>query len=163
MGAEQLFVSTRLVIGGCCAACLLIGSAAAQLPVVRSGDPVPRDVRELYDAGCRYLVTSQEPSGSWKDAQEGPGVTGMAMMVLLASGEDPNHGAYRPQIRRAIRSIIASQDAASGFYGSSKQGHSSMYQHGFAMLRFLHVNKVCDDHASQITQAQLPSDGSCRL
>ena len=145
MRAEQLFVSMRLVIGGCCAACLLIGSAAAQLPVVRSGDPVPRDVRELYDAGCRYLVTSQEPSGSWKDAQEGPGVTGMAMMVLLASGEDPNHGSYRTPIRRAIRSIIASQDAASGFYGKSNRGNSSMYQHGFAMLALAEAYGVVDD------------------
>ena len=145
MSREYASVSMRLAVVGFCAACLLTGPAAAQLPTVRSGDPVPRDVRELYDAGCRYLATSQESSGSWKDAQEGPGVTGMAMMVLLASGEDPNHGAYRPQIRRAIRSIIASQDAASGFYGSANQGHSSMYQHGFAMLALAEAYGVVDD------------------
>ena len=145
MSREYASVSMRLAVAGFCAACLLTGPAAAQLPTVRSGDPVPRDVRELYDAGCRYLATSQESSGSWKDVQEGPGVTGMAMMVLLASGEDPNHGAYRPQIRRAIRSIIASQDAASGFYGSVNQGHSSMYQHGFAMLALAEAYGVVDD------------------
>ena len=145
MSRKCLPVSMRLVVVGFCAACLLAEPAAAQLPAVRSGDPVPRDVRELYDAGCRYLAKSQDPSGSWKDSQEGPGVTGMAMMVLLASGEDPNHGAYRPQIRRAIRSIIASQDAASGFYGGSNQGHSSMYQHGFAMLALAEAYGVVDD------------------
>ena len=145
MSREHSSVSKRLAVVGFCAACLLAEPAGAQLPAVRSGDPVPRDVREIYDAGCRYLAKSQDPSGSWKDSQEGPGVTGMAMMVLLASGEDPNHGAYRPQIRRAIRSIIASQDAASGFYGGSNQGHSSMYQHGFAMLALAEAYGVVDD------------------
>ena len=142
MSREHSSVSKRLAVVGFCAACLLAEPAGAQLPAVRSGDPVPRDVREIYDAGCRYLAKSQDPSGSWKDSQEGPG---MAMMVLLASGEDPNHGAYRPQIRRAIRSIIASQDAASGFYGGSNQGHSSMYQHGFAMLALAEAYGVVDD------------------
>ena len=145
MRYERSSALMRLIVAGFCAACLLAEPAVAQLPAVRSGDPVPRDVRELYDAGCRFLAKSQDPSGSWKDSQEGPGVTGMAMMVLLASGEDPNHGAYRPQIRRAIRSIIASQDAASGFYGKSNQGNPSMYQHGFAMLALAEAYGVVDD------------------
>ena len=110
-------------------------AAAAQAPSIRSGDPVPRDIREIYDAGCRYLARAQDPSGTWKDSQEGPGVTGMAMMVLLASGEDPNHGAYATNIRRALRSIIRSQDQSTGFYGGDAgMGHSGVYQHSFAML-----------------------------
>ena len=125
--------------------CGFAGTVVAQPPAIRFGDPVPRDVRELYDAGCRYLATTQDPSGTWKDGQQGPGVDGMALMVLLASGEDPNHGAYRTQIRRAVRSIIASQDATSGFYGGSAQGHSSMYHHGFAMLAMSEAYGVVDD------------------
>jgi len=119
--------------------------AAAQLPVIRSGDPVPRDVRELYDSGCRYLARTQDPSGIWKDSQQGPGVTGMAMMVLLASGEDPNYGPYKTQIRRAVRSIIATQDAGSGYYVGGQQGQSSMYHHGFAMLSLAEAYGVVDD------------------
>ena len=138
---SQFLASALLAV----AAWLLSGAAFAQLPVVRTGDPVPRDVRDLYDAGCRYLAREQDPSGTWKDNQEGPGVTGMAMMVLLASGEDPNHGAYRTQIRRALRSIIASQDAASGYFGGKGVGHSSMYQHGFAMLALAEAYGVVDD------------------
>lgn len=134
-----------LAWAGMVAAWLAAATAAAQPPVIRSGDPVPRDVRELYDAGCRYLARSQDPSGTWQDSQQGPGVTGMALMVLLASGEDPNHGAYRTQIRRAVRSIISSQDATSGFYGGSAQGHSSMYHHGFAMLAMAEAYGVVDD------------------
>lgn len=122
------------------------GVAAAQAPSIRTGDPVPRDVREIYDAGCRYLARSQDPSGVWKDSQEGPGVTGMAMMVLLASGEDPNHGAYATNIRRALRSIIRSQDPSTGFYGGNgAMGHSSMYHHGFAMLAMAEAYGTVDD------------------
>jgi len=121
-------------------------AAAAQAPSIRSGDPVPRDIREIYDAGCRYLARAQDPSGTWKDSQEGPGVTGMAMMVLLASGEDPNHGAYAANIRRALRSIIRSQDPSTGFYGGNGgMGHSSMYQHGFAMLAMAEAYGTVDD------------------
>ena len=120
--------------------------ARAQVPVVRSGDPVPRDVRELYDAGCRYLArTQQEATGTWQDSQGGPGVTGMGLMVLLASGEDPNFGAYRTPIRRALRSIIASQDEKSGYFGKSQSGQSSMYHHGFAMLALAEAYGVVDD------------------
>ena len=59
-------------------------TARGQGPVVRYGDPVPRDVREMYDAGLRYLIKTQDDSGAWKDGQAGPGVTGMAVMALLA-------------------------------------------------------------------------------
>ena len=133
----------------CAAACLWgsawAGPAAAQPPAIRVGDPVPRDIRELYDAGCRYLARVQEPTGSWKDSQQGPGVTGMALMVLLASGEDPNHGAYRTHIRRALRSIIAAQDTSSGYFGGRQPGHASMYHHGFAMLALAEAYGVVDD------------------
>ena len=32
----------------------------AEGPLVRYGDPVPRDVREIYDAGIRYLLKTQD-------------------------------------------------------------------------------------------------------
>jgi hypothetical protein len=136
-------IAIRMVI---VAAAVWPVAATAQAPSIRSGDPVPRDVREIYDAGCRYLARTQDPSGTWKDSQEGPGVTGMAMMVLLASGEDPNHGAYATNIRRALRSIIRSQDQSTGFYGGNAgMGHSSMYHHGFAMLAMAEAYGTVDD------------------
>jgi len=119
------------------------GLSPAQPPAIRTGEAVPRDVRDIYEGGCRFLARSQDASGSWKDANEGPGVTGMAMMVLLASGEDPNHGAYRTNIRRALRSIISAQDRDTGYYGSD--GRSSMYHHGFAMLAMAEAYGAVDD------------------
>ncbi|MEI6367842.1 MAG: prenyltransferase/squalene oxidase repeat-containing protein [Planctomycetota bacterium] len=118
-------------------------AVAAEAPMVRYGDPVPRDVREIYDAGLRYLVRTQEDSGMWKGGQEGPGITGMATMVLLASGEDPNYGPYREPIRKALRNIISQQDAATGFVGASN--NPSMYHHGFAMLALAEAYGAVDD------------------
>lgn len=125
-------------------ATLAVSTAAAQGPVIRYGDPVPRDVREMYDAGLRYLVKTQDESGGWKDGQAGPGVTGMAVMALLASGEDPNHGPYRTAIRKALVSMITAQNTETGFLGSG-QGHDSMYQHGFGMLALSEAYGTVDD------------------
>jgi len=121
--------------------------ARAQGPIVKYGDPVPRDVREMYDAGLRYLLKTQQKSGAWQDGQAGPGVTGMAVMALLASGEDPNFGPYREPIRSGLRSMIAAQDSSTGFIGGngSNSGHDSMYQHGFAMLTLAEAYGTVDD------------------
>ncbi len=122
----------------------LAAETAGLGPLVKYGDPVPRDVRDMYDAGVRYLVKAQQPSGAWNDNQSGPGVTGMAMMVLLASGEDPNHGPYRDAIRKAVRNMIDTQNAQTGFLGGGG-GHDSMYQHGFGMLALAEAYGAVDD------------------
>lgn len=111
----------------------------AQPPTVRVGDVVPRDVREIYDRGLQYLVSSQDTSGDWKGGQSGAGTTGMAVMVFLASGEDPNFGIYSTPIRRALTAMIRHQDARTGFFGQS------MYQHGFAMLAIAEAYGAVDE------------------
>ena len=113
----------------------------AQPPTVRVGDVVPRDVREIYDRGLQYLATTQTEAGDWKGGggEQGPGVTGMALMVLLASGEDPNFGLYSNHVRRALRNIISQQNAGTGFFGQS------MYHHGFAMLALAEAYGTVDD------------------
>jgi hypothetical protein len=124
---------------------LLLATAVARAegPLVKYGDPVPRDVREIYDAGLRHLLKTQEASGAWKSQHGSPAPTGMALMVLLASGEDPNFGPYRGQVRRAIRALINEQDAAVGYIGG--EGNPSMYHHGFAMLGLAEAYGVVDD------------------
>ncbi len=109
-------------------------------PSSRQGEVVPRDVREIYDRGLHFLVASQQDSGDWTGGgEQGPGVTGMALMVLLASGEDPNFGLYSNNVRRALRSMISQQDATTGILGSS------MYHHGFGMLALAEAYGTVDD------------------
>src|SRR5437868_10881469 len=97
-------VLALLVLGG------LVGGAGAQPPNARIGEAVPRDVREIYDKGLQYLAKTQSEGGDWTGGQQGPGITGLGLMVFLASGEDPNFGTYSNNVRRAVRSLVAGQD-----------------------------------------------------
>jgi len=123
---------------------LAVVAAHAEGPLVKLGDPVPRDIREIYEAGLRHLLKTQEASGAWKSQHGTPAPTGMALMVLLASGEDPNFGPYRGPIRRAIRALLNEQDAGVGYIGGTA-GNPSMYHHGFAMLALAEAYGVVDD------------------
>ena len=123
------------------AACLAMPSRVmAQPPSIKIGDAVRRDVREIYDRGLQFLVSFQTEAGDWKaGGQDGPGATGMALIVLLASGEDPNFGLYSNPVRKALRSIISQQNAATGFFGNSR------YHHSFAMLALAEAYGAEDD------------------
>ena len=131
---RRLVLAAVGVALGCSSVC-----AQGHFPVARHGDVVPRDVREMYDKGLQYLIKTQAEDGGWSGGQTGPGVTGLAMMAFLASGEDPNYGLYSNQVRRALRSIIAAQDGSTGYVGSS------MYHHGFAMLTLAEAYGAVDD------------------
>jgi hypothetical protein len=127
----------RLAVG---AVLLFVTSAAnAQVTDVRYGEVVPRDVREMYDRGLAYLASAQSERGDWPGGQTGPGVTGLALMVFLASGEDPNFGLYSNHVRKAARSIIADQNASTGYLGNS------MYHHGFGMLGLAEAYGAVDE------------------
>jgi hypothetical protein len=113
--------------------------AVAQPPNATIGEPVPRDVRELYDKGLQFLVKTQTESGNWTGGPGGPGITGLGLMAFLASGEDPNFGLYSNNVRRAVRSLINGQTGSTGYFGAS------MYDHGFAMLALAEAYGVVDD------------------
>jgi hypothetical protein len=114
--------------------------APAQPPVQRQGDVIPRDMREMYERGLKWVVSQQRDDGGWPaDHYDGPGISGMALMVLLASGEDPNYGVYSHNIRGAVRNIIMAQDSQTGIMGNS------MYQHGFAMLGLAEAYGAVDE------------------
>ena len=115
-----------------------VAPAAAQLPT-EGGEAVPRDVREMYDRGLKYLIAKQSAEGGWTSGQQGPGVDGLCLMGFLASGEDPNFGIYGSVVRKALRAIIRRQNAATGFFGDS------MYHHGFATLVLAEAYGTVDD------------------
>ncbi|MFM7836987.1 MAG: squalene--hopene cyclase, partial [Planctomycetaceae bacterium] len=121
-----------------------IAAVSAQDPQLRFGSDVPREVEQIYERGLKWLAANQSAEGGWDGGDNGPGVTGMCVMAFLASGEDPNFGPYREQIRRAVRSIILSQSGETGFYAVN-MGHGSMYHHGFACLAMSEVYGVLDE------------------
>ena len=115
------------------------------------GDVVPRDVREMTNRGLEFLVKTQSDSGAWSDGYSGPGTTGLGLMAFLASGEDPNYGKYSQPIRKAIRSIIRTQNGSTGYLGDS------MYQHGFATLALAEAYGAVDE--SNLWEGGAPKKG----
>ena len=114
-------------------------SLTGQVLEIRTGDPVPRDVRDMYDRGLAFLSRTQASDGGWQSQQQGAGIAGMAVMCFMASGEDPNFGMYAGNIRRALRYIISKQDKTTGYCGGS------MYHHGFACLGLAEAYGAVDD------------------
>ena len=106
---------------------------------IHHGDAVPRDVRELYDRGLAYLADTQSEKGTWQGGQQGAGVSGMALMTFLASGEDPNFGKYSQHVKKAVRGLVDAQDQKTGYFGAS------MYHHGFGMLGLAEAYGAVDD------------------
>lgn len=111
--------------------------AAAQDSSIRYGNEIPSEVETIYERGLAYLSASQSENGTWRSRSE-HGITGLCLMAFLASGEDPNFGRYRQNIKSALRSIIEGQDD-SGFIPNS------MYHHGFAMLALAEAYGVVDE------------------
>jgi hypothetical protein len=123
------------VLGSLLAVVLGSAGALAQAPQLRFGAPVPLEVRAMYQQGLEYLVSTQAPDGGWNNSAygAGPGVDGLCVLAMLASGEDPNFGTYAEPIRKALRSMVRRQSEQTGLIAVNND-HGSMYHHGFATL-----------------------------
>jgi hypothetical protein len=144
IAARSVLLKCVTIVSAMVIAVFAVQSARAQDPQLRFGSGVPREVEQIYDKGLKWLAENQSESGNWESGDNGPGVTGMCVMAFLASGEDPNFGPWRENIRRAVRSMIQSQSAETGFFASN-MGHGSMYHHGFACLGMAEVYGVLDE------------------
>ena len=119
--------------------CFAHAGADAQAPTIRYGSGVSPEVRLMYERGLTYLADSQQGDGSWGDFTDRNGVTGLCLMAFFAGGEDPNYGRYTGNVRRALRSIIRSQDPRTGYIPDK------MYSHGFATLALAEAYGAVDD------------------
>jgi hypothetical protein len=116
------------------------------------GQAVSREVKEIYEKGLEFLVAQQKPNGSWlSPSNPGPGATSLAALAFLAYGEDPNFGAYRPQVMKAIEHLILEQDPKTGYLGGS------MYHHGFGTLALAEAYGIVDDRSLWADQSS-PQD-----
>lgn len=103
---------------------------------LKYGAPIPAVHRTLFSKGLDYLVETQADNGSWDG---NAGITGICVMALLASGEDPNFGRYSKAVHAGVRSIINLQNDDTGSI------RSGMYEHGFAMLALADCYGAIDD------------------
>ena len=104
------------------------GVCAQDLNVYR-GTQVPPEVERIYEKGLSYLLASQAEDGSFAgNYGTEPATPALALLAILAHGEDPNYGPYAKTIKRCLDYILKQANEQTGYIGSS------MYNHGFAAL-----------------------------
>jgi len=102
---------------------------AAQELFEGDSESIPLEVERMYVRGLQFLVQTQTPQGTWSDPQGSqPAVVGLAVLSMLAHGEDPNSGPYSGPIRRGLDFILSQMNKETGYIGNT------MYNHGFAAL-----------------------------
>ena len=103
-------------------------STAQDLNVYR-GTQVPPQVERIYERGLQFLVAAQNEDGSFPgNYGNEPATAAMAMMAMLAHGDDPNYGPYSKSIKRCLEYVLKNQSEDTGYIGSS------MYNHGLCTL-----------------------------
>lgn len=130
------FLAFLILLSSCM---LFPAGSSAQDPSLRFGGAIPQEVETVYERGLSWLASKQSDAGGWQGGHDGAGIDGICLMAFLASGEDPNFGRYAPNVRRALRAIIRSQDSTSGYLPGS------MYHHGFAMLSLSEAYGAVDE------------------
>lgn len=109
---------------------LLPGRLGAQELFEDGGDVSPAQIDRTYVRGLQFLVKLQTAEGRWNDMPYGgePAVVGLAVVAMLAHGDDPNHGPYAVSIRKGLDFVLRNQNPQTGYIGKS------MYNHGFSVL-----------------------------
>ncbi len=107
---------------------------------------VPLEVQRISSSAVQWLAKNQTEHGDWSGGHDSHasgdgncGITGLAVMAFLSTGEDPNFGPYSQNIRLALRHIIEQQNPRTGFLPNS------MYNHGFGMLALAEAYGVVDE------------------
>ena len=108
-------------------------SAHSQEPKEKNHASTLVEVERLYKGGLKWLKRAQQPNGTFSGGGRDtyasqPGVVGLAVVAMLAHGDDPNFGPYAKNIKSGLKFILSQQNSRTGYIGSS------MYNHGFASL-----------------------------
>src|SRR5439155_21443651 len=79
-------------------------TAPAQELFTDKSDIAVTEVDRMYVKGLQHLVRTQAADGRWSDGPYGgePAVIGLAVISMLAHGDDPNLGPYSLSVRRGL-------------------------------------------------------------
>lgn len=116
-------------------------SALGQELFIEKSDSSAAEVERIYLKGLQFVLRTQAADGSWPDKPYGeePAVVGLAVLSMLAHGDDPNLGPYSQAIRRSLDYLLKNQDPNTGYAGRS------MYNHGFATLAMAEAYGMVND------------------
>jgi len=120
---------------------LCAAAAPAQQLYTGSAGVVAGEVDKMYVRGLQFLVRSQTEEGNWPDEPPNtePAITSLAIISLLAHGDDPNFGPYSATIRRALDYVLKRGNPVTGYIGTT------MYNHGFSTLALAESYGAVDD------------------
>ena len=115
---------------------LLLSAGTSQAQKLFEGPTefIPVEVDRMYLKGLLFLAKHQKEDGTFSTPGRSdhygtqPGVVGLAVVAMMARGDDPNRGPFSVPIRRGLNMILKNQNKNNGYIGSS------MYNHGFATL-----------------------------
>lgn len=117
---------------------LLAPPALAQDPRSAQNNALENEITpELDDAvqrGIAYLVTQQEPDGSFSGGRFGKNVaiTALACLALMSDGNVPGRGEHADVVERGLEFVLDS--AAENGLIAAEASNGPMYGHGFATL-----------------------------
>jgi hypothetical protein len=122
-------------------ALLMFLSTTARAQQLYTGSAgVAQRVDKMYLKGLEFLVRTQDPEGNWPDQPHGtePALTALAVISILAHGDDPNFGPYSVTVRHGLDYILKHMETT-GYIGPS------MYNHGFSTLALAESYGAVDD------------------
>lgn len=100
-------------------------------------------------AGLAYLAGRQRRGGGWSDpdvvdskyGRVAVGKTGLALLAFLGAGHTPSSSTtYSAHVARAVRWLLAQQDADTGHFGDT-----SSYSHGIATYALAECHALTED------------------
>ncbi len=142
-------------------------------------------------AALRWLADNQESDGRWDAGQHGggreqrniagrnrlqaglqadTGMTGLALLAFLASGETHLRGDYRETVRRGLEYLLRAQKS-NGELGGAATAYARMYCHSMALFALSEAYGMTEDHrlrtfvqrgVNYSVDAQDPSGGGYR-
>jgi hypothetical protein len=106
-----------------------------------SAGVVAQEVDQMYVKAMRFLARTQAPEGNWSDEpyNTAPAITALAVISILAHGDDPNFGPYSKTVHQGLDFILKAMDPITGYIGPS------MYNHGFSTLALAEAYGAVDD------------------
>lgn len=110
------------------------------LPERFVGEKVPIEIERMVDRGQSFLARMQGEDGRWSEegnSHFGPAMQALALLALMADGEDPRFGRFSSNIERGTVALLNMQDE-NGYFGPT------MYHHAFASLALAELYGTID-------------------
>ncbi|MGB0580318.1 MAG: prenyltransferase/squalene oxidase repeat-containing protein [Limisphaerales bacterium] len=119
----------------------LVLPARAQQLFIEDSAASPAVIEKMYMRGLQFLAESQTKDGYWAENYGSqPGVVGLAVVAMLAHGDDPNNGPFSVPIHRGLQFVLKNQNTETGYIGTT------MYNHGFGALALAEAYGAVDNN-----------------